>query len=165
MNGPSYVKIPLKTQALLNIQNKDKYYFLWSILAHLHPCSNGHPERTSKYAENFNELNFDGFDITVGFKVSNVKKIETANKLSIIIFGLKFYPVSTTEGETWKYNLIPVALCSSENGDDLLIYKNYYVLIKKLHVIIGKPKCKFICRRCSSCFEYEHVLKKHKKTT
>ena len=157
LNGSSYVKLPLKTQALLNIQNKDKLCFLWSILAHLHPCKNGHPERTSSYVEYFNELNIDGFDFTNGFKTSDVKRFETANNLSINIFELKF----NLEG---KHKLVPIELSKNEHETtiDLLIYKNHYVLIKKLHTFIGNSKSKFICRRCLSCFEHEHVLMKHK---
>ena len=33
MNGRSYVKIPLRSNTILNIENNDKYCFLWSILA------------------------------------------------------------------------------------------------------------------------------------
>ena len=33
LNGSSYVKIPLRSSAILNIQDNDKYCFLWSILA------------------------------------------------------------------------------------------------------------------------------------
>ena len=141
----------------MNIQNKDKLYFSRSILAHLHPCKNGHPERTSSYVEYFSELNIDGFDFTNGFKTSNVKRFETANNLSINIFELKFY----FDG---KHKLVPIELSKSEYETtiDLLIYKNHYVLIKKLHIFIGNSKCKFICRRCLSCFEHEHVLMKHK---
>ena len=47
MDGSSYVKIPLRSSALLNIKNDDKYCFLWSILAKLHPCENRHPDRVS----------------------------------------------------------------------------------------------------------------------
>ena len=42
LNGSSYVKIPLRSNAILNIQNNDKYCFIWSILASLHPCENTH---------------------------------------------------------------------------------------------------------------------------
>ena len=45
MNGSNYVKIPLRSNAILNIENNDKYCFLWSILAYLHPCKNNHPNR------------------------------------------------------------------------------------------------------------------------
>ena len=63
-----------------------------------------------------------------------------------------------------KHKLVPNELSNSEYETtiDLLIYNNHYVLIKKLHIFIGNSKCKFICRRCLSCFEHEHVLKKHK---
>ena len=33
MNGSIYVKIPLRSSAILNIQDDDKYCFIWSILA------------------------------------------------------------------------------------------------------------------------------------
>ena len=45
LNGSSYVKIPLRSNAILNIQNNDKYCFIWSILASLHPCENTDPSR------------------------------------------------------------------------------------------------------------------------
>ena len=31
MNSSNYVKIPLRSNAILNIENSDKYCFLWSI--------------------------------------------------------------------------------------------------------------------------------------
>ena len=57
LNGTSYVKIPLRSSAILNVQNNDKYCFIWSILASVHPCENGHPNRVSNYLQYFNELN------------------------------------------------------------------------------------------------------------
>ena len=35
MNGSNYVKVPLRTNAIVNIENIDKYCFIWSILASL----------------------------------------------------------------------------------------------------------------------------------
>ena len=49
LNGTNYVKIPLRSKAILNIQNIDKYCFLWSILAYLLPCKNSYPSRVSDY--------------------------------------------------------------------------------------------------------------------
>ena len=54
LNGTSYVKIPLRSSATLKIQNIDKYCFIWSILASLHPCENDHPNRVSNYKQYFN---------------------------------------------------------------------------------------------------------------
>ena len=47
LNGSSYFKIPLRSNALINIKNNGRYCFIWSILARLHPCDNDHPNRVS----------------------------------------------------------------------------------------------------------------------
>ena len=79
MNDKSYVKIPLRSPATLNIENDDKYCFLWSFIAYLHPCNNNQPNRISNYRKYFNELNIEGFDFTNGFKCSDVQKFEKLN--------------------------------------------------------------------------------------
>ena len=38
IKGSSYVKKRLRSSAILNIENDDKYCFLPSFLAYLHPC-------------------------------------------------------------------------------------------------------------------------------
>ena len=45
LNGSSYAKVPLRSSALINIKNDDKYCFLWSILAKLQPCNIDHLTR------------------------------------------------------------------------------------------------------------------------
>ena len=47
LNGSNYGKILLRSNGILNIENNDKYCFLWSILAYLHPCDNNYPNRVS----------------------------------------------------------------------------------------------------------------------
>ena len=89
LNAASYVKIPIRTNAILNIQNDDKYCFLWSISAHLYP-SYSNPQRVTNYKHHFDKLNIQGFDFSNGFIVSNVKKFEKLNNLSINIFELNF---------------------------------------------------------------------------
>ena len=91
MNGSNYVKIPLRSNAILNNENIDKYCFIWSILASLHPCNINHPKRTSNYKQNFDGLNIQGFDFSIGFKCSDVHKFNELNNLSITIFELNFY--------------------------------------------------------------------------
>ena len=51
MNGRSYVKFPLRSNAILNIENDDKYCFLWSIIACIHRCNNNHPKIVSNYKQ------------------------------------------------------------------------------------------------------------------
>ena len=53
LNGTSYVKIPLRSNAILNVQNNDKYCFIRSILASLHPCVNTHPSRVNNFLQSF----------------------------------------------------------------------------------------------------------------
>ena len=85
MDGSSYVKIPLRSSAIVNIKNDDKYCFIWSILASLYPCEND-PNRVSNYEPYFNELNIEGFDFTNGFKCSDMYRFEKLNNLSINIY-------------------------------------------------------------------------------
>ena len=47
INGSSYVKNPLRSNAILKIEKIDKYCFLWSILSYLRPCNNNHPNIVS----------------------------------------------------------------------------------------------------------------------
>ena len=51
LNGSNYIKIPLRSNAILNNENNDKYCFVWSILASLYPCNNTHPNRVSNYKQ------------------------------------------------------------------------------------------------------------------
>ena len=160
MNGSNYIKIPLRSNAILNVENNDKYCFVWSILASLYPCTNNHPNRVSNYKPYFNELNIIDFDFTNGFKCSDVHKFNDINNLSVNIFELNFYQ----DQNIWKHKLLPIEI-SKNNSDkiiDLAIYKNHYVLIKKLDVFLGDHNKKFICRRCLSSYTSENMLSKHK---
>ena len=45
LNGSNFVEIPLRSSALINFENNDKYSFARSKLASLCPCDNDHPTR------------------------------------------------------------------------------------------------------------------------
>ena len=156
MDGSSYIKIPLRSSAILNIKNDDKYCFLWSILAKLHPCENN-SNIVSSYRKYFNELNIEGFDFTNGFKCSDMYRFEKLNNLSINIYELGF--------DQNKHKLIPIEISKNESDKviDLLIFKNHYVLIKKSNVFIGKHDCKYVCRKCLNSYTTNSMLVKHKK--
>ena len=161
LDGSNYIKIPLRSNAILNIENSDNYCFLWSILAYLYPCNNNHPNRVSNYKPYFDKLNIQDFDFTNGFKCNDVHKFNDINNLSVNIFELNFYQ----DQNHWKHKLIPIEI-SKNNSDkviDLAIYKNHYVLIKKLDVFLGDHNKKFICRRCLSSYTSENMLIKHKE--
>ena len=84
--GSSYVKIPLRTNALINFKIDDKYCSIWSILDSFHPCDKDHPNRVQNYKQYFIELNFNCFDFSNGFQCSDAIKFEKLNNLSINMF-------------------------------------------------------------------------------
>ena len=142
LNGSSYVEITLRSSARLNIQNVDKYCFLWSILANLHLCNNSHPTGVKNYLKFFNELIIEGFNFTKGFKCSDVHRFNELNNLSVNIYELNFYQ----DGKIWKHNIIPIEI-SKNNSDrivDLLIYTNHYAFTKKIHVFLGNHNKSFV---------------------
>ena len=160
LNGSSYVKIPLRSNALINIENNDKYCFIWSILASLHPCENDHPNRVSNYIQYFNELNIQSFDFTNDFKRSDVHKFNDLNNLCVNIFELNFHQ----DKNKWKHNLIPIKLSKNKSDRvvDLLIHKNHFALIKKFNVFLGDRHKNFICRRCLNSYTSENMFRIHK---
>ena len=86
INGMTYVEFPIRTNAIINIQNNDTYCFLWSILACLYPV-NENPHRVSKYIPYKNELNIANIDFSYGMKITDIDKFENLNKqLSIKVF-------------------------------------------------------------------------------
>ena len=115
LNRSSYVKIPLRSNALVNIKNDDKYCFIWSIVAGLHPCNNDHHKRV--YKEYFIEMNINGFDFSNGIKCSNMLKFEKLNNLSFNIFELKFIKTKIKR----KHKLIPIKISKNESYSVRLI--------------------------------------------
>ena len=110
MDGRSYVKIPLIISAVLNVENVEKYCFLWSILACLHPCNNNQSKRSSNYRQYFFELNIEDFDFAKGFKCSLVQRFEKLSNSSIKHISNKSYQ----DKNKWKHNLIPIEISKNE---------------------------------------------------
>ena len=158
INGRTYIKFPIRTNSILNIQNNDTYCFLWSILASSHPVDKD-PQRVSKYIPYQNELNITGIDFTNGMKIIDIEKFENLNnQLSINVFEY-------SKEEENDYNLVPLYISKNiENRRiiDLFLYKNHYILLKKLHVFIGKHDNSFVCRNCLSSYSIQSELTTHK---
>ena len=49
LNGRSYIKIPVRSNPIFNIEIDDKYCFIWSISGFFYPCNTGHPKRVSSH--------------------------------------------------------------------------------------------------------------------
>ena len=160
MNGRSYVKNPLRSNAIVIMENNDKYCFLLSRLAYLHPCNNNHRKRVSNYGHFLNQLNFESFDITNGSKCSDVHKFGKLNNLSINIFELNFYQ----DQNKWRHKLVPIEVSENDSNKvvNLIIYKNQYAPKEKLNVLLGDHHNTFICRRCLHSSTSENMLMLHK---
>ena len=66
----SYVRVPSRSSAIINIENDDKLCFLWSLLARLQPIAhskNNYKAKVSSYSQFFDELNIHGFVFTNGY--------------------------------------------------------------------------------------------------
>ena len=159
INGRTYIKFPIRINAILNIQNKDTYCFLWSILANIHPVDKD-PQRVSKYIPYQNELKITGIDFSNGMRITDIDKFENLNnQLSINVFEY-------TTNENNDYKLVPLYISKNvENRRiiDLILYKNHYILLKKLNVFIGKHDNIYICRNCLNSYTVETELNTHKK--
>ena len=155
----TYKKFPIRTNSILNIQNNDTYCFLWSILANIHPV-NENPHRVSKYTPYQNELNITDKDFTNGVRITDIDKFENLNnQLSINVFEY-------SKEKDNEYQLVPLYI--SKNIETrriigLILYKNHYRLLKKLHVFIGKHDNIYVCRNCLSSYTVQSELITHKR--
>ena len=88
IRASSYCKLPklfCNSKSIVNIQNKDNYCFLWSILAHKYKVDN-HRERVSLYENHFHELNHG--DIQFPMKMKDIPTFERLNNLNKNVFEL-----------------------------------------------------------------------------
>ena len=60
------------------------------------------------------------------------------------------------------YKLVPLFI--SKNNEnwrniDLILYKNLYLLLKKLHVFIGKQDRRYVCKNCLNSYTNQLELR------
>ena len=110
VNSSINVKKPLRSSALINNKNEDKFCLIWSILAEIHLCGNDHLDRVSKYRKYFDEIKIDGFVFPNGFKCSDIHKFEKLNNLSLNKFELYFYQ----DRNKWKHNFFPIEISKND---------------------------------------------------
>ena len=155
----TYKEFPIRTNAILNIQNNDTYCFIWCILASLHPVDNN-PHRVSKYIPYKNELNIANIDFSNCMKITDIDKFENLNnQLSINVFEY-------TKDDDNDFNLVPLYISKNNENRriiDLILYKNHYILLKKLLVCIGKHDNIYVCRICLNSYSVQSELLTHKK--
>ena len=157
IQASSYIELPGKykdSKSIINIKKNDQYCFLWCILAYLYPVED-HKDRTSNYLMYGNNLNIQGLEFPM--KVKDIPKFERLNKLNIRGHGINVYELTGN---------VLTPICINENYKqpqiDLILYKNHYCLITKLHCLINKEShMKHVCRRCFAAIFSNEVLNIH----
>ena len=153
ISAASYIELPelyKNNKSIINIENNDHLCFLWSILAKLYPAIKN-KYKTYNYTPYINTFNLDG--ISLPMYISNVPKFENQNKLCINVFELNENNVIEPKYINKNYTKPQI---------DLLLYKNHYCLITKLHTLISNNShTKYICRRCLNTFSTQLVLNTH----
>ena len=121
LNGMTYVKFPIRTNSILNIQKADTYCFLWSILANIHPVDKN-PQRVSKYEPYRDELNINDIDFTNRMRIVDIPRFERL----IPTVSINVFEYSTEEDNDYK--LVPLYISKhNENRRiiDLILYRNH----------------------------------------
>ena len=153
----SYIELPGKykdSKSIINKKNNDQYCFFWCILAYLYPVED-HKDRISKYLMHENKLNLNGLDFPM--KVKDIPKFERLNKLNIRGHGINVFELTGNV-------LTPIYINENYKQPqiDLLLYKNHYCLITKLHCLLNiDSHMKHVCRRCFTAFYSNDVLNNH----
>jgi hypothetical protein len=155
LRGSSYVPLPkvlANKKAIINIKNNDDKYFLWSVLAALHPADD-HVDRVSKYTQYENEFDYAFKDIEFPVKLSDISKFEKRTNISINVYFFNdakkcVAPLVITKEE--KLQHIYLLYLKESNID-------HYCLVKDLSRLVSSQitkhgKMSYICRMCLNSF-------------
>ena len=163
LSGSSYIPSPpeiQKTKAVLNVQNEDQKCIVWSIVAFFHPVRfDQHAKRVTKYERYEHELDFSGIEFPT--PLSNIKKIEQQNNLSINVFGYdktdKVYPLYKTRDIKPDRHINLLLIGEGEN--------RHYCLIKRFSALMNyrtKHRGKtHYCFNCLHGFWKKQTLDQH----
>ena len=154
IRASSYCKLPkpfCNSKSIVNIQNKDNYCFLWSILAHKYKVDT-HRERVTHYENHFHELNQG--DILFPMKIKDKPIFERLINLNKNVFEISANDKSLSP----KY----VNKNYYDEQIDLLLYENHYCLITSLHNFCrNNEHYTHLCRRCLNTYGDQTKLEEH----
>lgn len=163
MRGGSYIDLPStikNSKSCLNVKNKDKCCFLWSIVAALHP-SKTNVCRPSSYPHYSSVLNIEGMNFPP--TLHDIKLFEKNNpSISVNIYGLENKCIVTGP--------LYVTKNKRKNHCNLLYIeqknKGHYCLIKDLVRLVRRQVTHFkgkvyLCETCLQFFNNEARYKSH----
>ena len=165
LGGSSYIPFPTalsKSKSIINIQNKDQKCFLWSVLAALHSITVDHPERVNVYEQFQNDLNMSGIEYPVS--LSQIKKIEKQNQISINVYGYEkgaVFPLYITKLDGVVVQEIDLLYLKEENQTHYCWIKSLSRLLHSTTAHKRSRKKHYYCRRCLHGFRREDLLHEH----
>ena len=164
IKGSSYIPLPdfiMNKKSIINIQNKDKKCFRWSILRYLHPIQMNEIRLTEirKYE---NDLNFKRIDFPV--KLKDIPKFENQNPtlLGINVFSAndynKIYPLRLSQKDPQKS--IDLFLLSKDEKQHYSLIKNFSRLVRS-RITSDTTRKILICKKCLTHFIKKDLFEKH----
>jgi len=163
LSGSKFIALPKFIQnkkACLNIQNNDKFCFLWSVVAGLYP-KNQNQHRTSSYPHFQNVLNINNLSFPITF--SDIAVFEKNNSfLNIFVYGLRNN--KTIIGPLYK------SINNKGKSIHLLLLENnsntHYCLIKDLPRLVRSQITQhhgklYFCESCLLFFPTSHEIDTH----
>ena len=171
LGGGSYIELPkdiYNTKAVVNVKNKDKECFKWSVLAALHPADH-HAERLTHYQPYKDDLNFEGINFPV--TIDQISKFEKQNPgISVTVIGID---------EPEKKRVVPRSVLFPLRVSDQQLEKHvvllywereeqyHYAWVKNLDRLLSHTKTHhdrtFFCERCFQGFTRPDLLNKHQE--
>ena len=162
MKGSSYIPLPasLKNKkSLINIKNRDKECFKWSVTRALHPVDKNSEKMSKILREQSERYNWDGISFPTPLK--EISRFEKNNNVSINILGNngdnRIYPLQRSNHKS--DTKIELMLITDEGGSHYVVVKN---MSRLLHGQATK-KCgeRFYCFNCFNGFTTEMKKKEH----
>lgn len=161
-SGSSYIDLPLsikKKKACINVHNKDKFCFLWSVVAALYPAKRN-CDRTTSYPHFADVLNIDDLKFPVTF--TDIKTFEKNNlNLCVNVYSIKNNRIVGPIYRSEFARKIRINLLLLENGN-----KSHYILIKNLSRLVRAQITKhhsmlYFCDDCLLFFPTDNKLNNH----
>ncbi|KAJ8910948.1 hypothetical protein NQ315_014954 [Exocentrus adspersus] len=171
LHGSSYIKLPKfieAKKAVVNVNNQDQHCFLWAIISALYPPNNRMVNDISSYP-NYSNI-FDTQGMTFPVKLSDIKKFELRNGVSINVYGLKnefkdnkttyevVGPLHYSEQKLERH--VNLLLITDDYGNSHYCWiKNFSRLVSSQ--INGREHKKYFCDGCLLHFTCEKLLQRH----
>ena len=173
--GSSYMPLDpylANKKALINMQNEDDKYFMWSVLRALYP-KDKNPQRVDNDLKSKQDsINMKGIHYPVNLKA--IDRFETQNpNISISVVGYNkedlVHPIRVSKYTGCDHDITLLLLKEAVKGENGEIEeKTHYTLVKNKSALIASQinnhkGSRHICLNCFNSFNSPETLETHKK--